>query len=159
MENLFLKRSLAYIIDIIAISALSALVMLVQIFVYNKFAQTFSLSPWLERNENSRKLYFHFTTFVVFTAYMWLAPWLSSGLTLGKLICKIKIHFPQSPSGKDFFMRSLAYQISYILFGIGFLLPWFRRDNKTLHDIICKSFVLPIKNNLSTTAEKAKIAA
>jgi len=40
------------------------------------------------------------------------------------------------------FVRAIAYNASYFIFGLGFLLPLFRKDKATLHDLISRTQVL-----------------
>ncbi|MCC6276574.1 MAG: RDD family protein [Oligoflexia bacterium] len=62
------------------------------------------------------------------------------GNTLGKNLLGLVII--KNSTGKrlsliDSYWRSLAYLLSSWTYMVGFMLPWFRKDKRALHDLVC----------------------
>lgn len=67
------------------------------------------------------------------------------GNTLGKHLLQIQAVTDQDQkyiNGSQAFLRSLGYVLSSSTYMVGFVLPLFRKDKKSLHDLICNTHVL-----------------
>lgn len=140
------KRAIAYGLDILLIGMISAMVHFAFFALYKNLIPTFGLvplegkSPWLIVATKQ------FLRIVVFTAYFTLSYWYLNGRSLGKLACKIRIiinsELNEEWSLSEAFLRAACYQASYLIFGLGFLLPLWREDKKCLHDLLSKTSVV-----------------
>ncbi len=69
----------------------------------------------------------------------------SKGATPGKKLLHIKVVDAktfQDISNKQAITRSLGYIPSTLLFGVGFLMVLFRKDKKSLHDLLAQTAVI-----------------
>jgi uncharacterized RDD family membrane protein YckC len=142
-----LVRTLAYLIDIVLIGVTTALVTHAFLYLYQSNAQSFGLSPLRLRNSFHLELFKQAVGLVVFTSYMALSLWYSNGFTYGKYLLKLKVVHENGQevwSLGQAFLRAIAYQVSYLIFGLGFALSFIRKDKKALHDLLSKSKVVAI---------------
>jgi uncharacterized RDD family membrane protein YckC len=139
-----LIRFAAYFIDLILIGTLSALVTVSFSVIYAKFSASLGLVAFQDRNPIHIKLFNDVVMMIVFSAYMCLSLWYSNGSTVGKKLLKLKVVLSSGQQNWSFsqaLARSCAYSLSYLLLGAGFALALVRKDKKSLHDLVSKSFV------------------
>lgn len=138
-------RAIAYILDITLIGITTAVLNFLFLYSYVKLGVHFGLAPLSERNVMHIYFFKQIVGFIVFASYMSLSLWWLDGQTLGKKLLKIRV-ISEKPDVHWTFMHSLkraiAYQLSYMLVGFGFALAFFRKDGKTLHDLLCNHKVV-----------------
>ena len=79
----------------------------------------------------------------VFYSYFWIA---NKGQTLGMQAWKIQlISNKNGLSVKDCLYRCFISVISFLIFGIGYFLILFRKDNKSLADLLTKTQIIDLK--------------
>lgn len=89
------------------------------------------------------------SSLIVLLSYFSLATAIY-GQTVGKYLMGLKILKNNQPLNlRDSLYRTLAYFLSSSTYLIGFILPWFRADGRTLHDLLCDTDVVlvPEQNN------------
>ncbi len=78
-----------------------------------------------------------------FYTYFWLS---NNGQTLGMQAWKIQlISNNNGLSVKDCLYRCFISVISFLIFGIGYFLILFRKDNKSLSDLLTKTQIIDLK--------------
>ena len=78
-----------------------------------------------------------------FYTYFWLS---NNGQTLGMQAWKIQlISNKNGLSVKDCLYRCVISVISFLIFGIGYFLILFRKDNKSLADLLTKTQIIDLK--------------
>ena len=78
-----------------------------------------------------------------FYTYFWLS---NNGQTLGMQAWKIQlISNNNGLSVKDCLYRCVISVISFLIFGIGYFLILFRKDNKSLADLLTKTQIIDLK--------------
>ena len=78
-----------------------------------------------------------------FYTYFWLS---NNGQTLGMQAWKIQlISNNNGLSVKDCLYRCFISVISFLIFGIGYFLILFRKDNKSLADLLTKTQIIDLK--------------
>lgn len=129
-----LKRFLAFVID----SFLIVPIYLILIYILDIFSLDLNLNMLLIKNflYNPLFLIFIFVTWIIF-----------KGQSIGQIIMNIKI---ESMDKKDitfiqYFLRLIGWLASNITFGIGFLVMFFNKDRRTLHDLTSKCKVIDLK--------------
>ena len=98
-----------------------------------------------EENKFASLIQFLIITFSgpCFYAYFWLA---NNGQTLGMQAWKIQlISNKNGLSVKDCLYRCVISVISFLIFGIGYFLILFRKDNKSLADLLTKTQIIDLK--------------
>ena len=82
------------------------------------------------------------------------------GNTVGKRIMNIKVvkELADRPlTLGEAYWRSLAYLMSSWTYMIGFILPWFRKDKKALHDLLCGTRVVQRAKNEELTEHQLEL--
>lgn len=98
-----------------------------------------------EENKFASLIQFLIITFSgpCFYTYFWLA---NNGQTLGMQAWKIQlISNNNGLSVKDCLYRCFISVISFLIFGIGYFLILFRKDNKSLADLLTKTQIIDLK--------------
>ena len=98
-----------------------------------------------EENKFASLIQFLIITFSgpCFYTYFWLA---NNGQTLGMQAWKIQlISTNNGLSVKDCLYRCFISLISFLIFGIGYLLILFRKDNKSLADLLTNTQIIDLK--------------
>lgn len=137
-------RTLATLIDCVAIGFLN---MVLSFALFGKFSSGLSLnmdfSSYLTEAGRSFIL-----NFLIGMSYETILIGYN-GQTLGKLLTRIKVINLDGTqiSYKRAFGRYWAKILSGLTFGIGFLLVVFRKDKRSLHDLIVKTKVSKIVKN------------
>jgi uncharacterized RDD family membrane protein YckC len=140
----FLTRAGAFFIDIFAVSLISAFICFALFVFYQK---THLVNGWPSLGTRPRfaiEAFKNAVNLIIFMSYFPLCYWWTNGRTLGKKIFGIRVVSNKEAelSLRTSFIRSCAYQLSYLALGIGFMLPLFRADKRTLHDIISGTEVI-----------------
>ena len=98
-----------------------------------------------EENKFASLIQFLIITFSgpCFYTYFWLS---NNGQTLGMQAWKIQlISNKNGLSVKDCLYRCFISVISFLIFGIGYFLILFRKDNKSLADLLTKTQIIDLK--------------
>ena len=98
-----------------------------------------------EENKFASLIQFLIITFSgpCFYTYFWLT---NNGQTLGMQAWKIQlISTNNGLSVKDCLYRCFISLISFLIFGIGYLLILFRKDNKSLADLLTNTQIIDLK--------------
>ena len=98
-----------------------------------------------EENKFASLIQFLIITFSgpCFYTYFWLS---NNGQTLGMQAWKIQlISNNNGLSVKDCLYRCFISVISFLIFGIGYFLILFRKDNKSLSDLLTKTQIIDLK--------------
>jgi len=98
-----------------------------------------------EENKFASLIQFLIITFSgpCFYTYFWLA---NNGQTLGMQAWKIQlISNNNGLSVKDCLYRCFISIISFLIFGIGYFLIFFRKDNKSLADLLTNTQIIDLK--------------
>ena len=98
-----------------------------------------------EENKFASLIQFLIITFSgpCFYTYFWLS---NNGQTLGMQAWKIQlISNKDGLSVKDCLYRCVISVISFLIFGIGYFLILFRKDNKSLADLLTKTQIIDLK--------------
>ena len=98
-----------------------------------------------EENKFASLIQFLIITFSgpCFYTYFWLS---NNGQTLGMQAWKIQlISNNNGLSIKDCLYRCFISVISFLIFGIGYFLILFRKDNKSLADLLTKTQIIDLK--------------
>ena len=98
-----------------------------------------------EENKFASLIQFLIITFSgpCFYTYFWLS---NNGQTLGMQAWKIQlISNNNGLSVKDCLYRCFISLISFLIFGIGYLLILFRKDNKSLADLLTNTQIIDLK--------------
>ena len=98
-----------------------------------------------EENKFASLIQFLIITFSgpCFYTYFWLS---NNGQTLGMQAWKIQlISNKNGLSVKDCLYRCVISVISFLIFGIGYFLILFRKDNKSLADLLTKTQIIDLK--------------
>ena len=98
-----------------------------------------------EENKLASLIQFLIITFSgpCFYTYFWIA---NNGQTLGMQAWKIQlVSNNKELSVKDCLYRCFISVISFLIFGIGYFLILFRKDNKSLADLITKTQIIDLK--------------
>ena len=98
-----------------------------------------------EENKLASLIQFLIITFSgpCFYTYFWIA---NNGQTLGMQAWKIQlVSNNKELSIKDCLYRCFISVISFLIFGMGYFLILFRKDNKSLADLITKTQIIDLK--------------
>ena len=98
-----------------------------------------------EENKFASLIQFLIITFSgpCFYTYFWLS---NNGQTLGMQAWKIQLVSNNNGlSVKDCLYRCFISVISFLIFGIGYFLILFRKDNKSLSDLLTKTQIIDLK--------------
>ena len=98
-----------------------------------------------EENKLASLIQFLIITFSgpCFYTYFWIA---NNGQTLGMQAWKIQlVSNNKELSVKDCLYRCFISVISFLIFGIGYFLILFRKDNKSLADLLTKTQIIDLK--------------
>jgi uncharacterized RDD family membrane protein YckC len=136
---LFALRAGAYLMDLLAIYALTVVTMFLVVAVYGlwRFGGDEAMMKDL-LSSSSTALFVQISHAVFYFAYFTIAHWYF-GRTFGKLAFGLNLLHQGKP--EIGLLRSLGRSLAYVVsgqltLGVGFLLPLFRKDGRTLHDII-----------------------
>lgn len=144
-KSLFFRRAAAYLADLLVVYGLVVGVLLACIFVYGtvKYGGDTLMLKSLANAKSTRTFTF-WAHAMLYLSYFTLCHWYA-GRTLGKWVMGLRVVRAENHAELSFgqsLVRSLAYLVSgQLTLGIGFLLPVFRRDGKTLHDILTGTIV------------------
>ncbi len=85
-------------------------------------------------------LIIYFAWLFVYFAYSWAA----SGKTLGMAFLGVRVVSADGAdaSGRQAVIRTLAFPLSFLVFGLGFLMMLVQRDRRALHDLIAGTAVV-----------------
>lgn len=143
----FIPRVLATLVDSIILLALN-LLLLSPVFLVLLFREAFQSADLLRDWAFLGILVG--CGLMIFGANLWyvVGGWARTGRTPGKALLRLSI-VPAGPSASSTgiglqraFVRFLAYNLSGILLGTGFLLVLFRKDRRALHDLLAGTRVV-----------------
>lgn len=138
------RRFLAYLIDLLAIMAIVVVTLLVTIFTYGawKYAGDERMIKDLVASPQTAA-FAQVAHAVFYFSYFTLAHWYF-GQTVGKWVTGVEVkHHRHGLSLSRSVLRSFGYLLSgSFTFGLGYLPALFRRDERTLHDIIADTDVV-----------------
>ena len=132
----FFKRVFSLIYDSLAVIGVMLSLSLLLVLVYGGTT---------EENKLASLIQFLIITFSgpCFYTYFWLA---NNGQTLGMQAWKIQlISNNNGLSVKDCLYRCFISVISFLIFGIGYFLILFRKDNKSLSDLLTNTQIIDLK--------------
>lgn len=139
-KPLFFRRAAAYLADLLVVYALVVGTLVACIFLYGalKYNGDAVMLKALFNAKSTRAFTF-WAHAMLYLSYFTICHWYA-GRTLGKWVMGIRVARAENGADLSFgqsLARSLAYLVSgQLTLGIGFLLPVFRRDGKTLHDLL-----------------------
>ncbi len=94
--------------------------------------------------------------------YFTLSVYLTNGLTVGKIICRIRIMSLVNYRVNLWhsFERAIGYAVSALEFGFGFFQYFIRSDRRTIHDRIAETIVVaePVKKKLPKRKKKKRMS-
>ncbi|MFI5066640.1 MAG: RDD family protein, partial [Streptosporangiales bacterium] len=130
------SRFLAYVTDVAVGTAVYTLAVAGAGFVVSVI--TSQSVSWNRANIVVEILYFAWM--FLYFAYSWAA----SGRTLGMAALGVKVVSADGAdaSGRQAVIRTLAFPLSFLLFGLGFLGIVVQRDRRALHDLIAGTAVV-----------------
>lgn len=144
---LFYRRVGAYLLDLLVVYlfAVATVVFFVAVYSIWNYAGDARILKSIAASEEVR----HFARFshvILLLSYFTLAHWYF-GKTVGKWALGLEL---KSKHGELSFWKSSSRTILFFLtgnltFGLGFLLPVFRKDGKTLHDLLCHTDVVKLE--------------
>ena len=131
-----MSRGVAFTIDVFVIALLFALGGRVVEYVLSVLLREqvlLSESSWVSR-----------IALVVWVFFYCAYPLAASGHTLGMAIVGVRAVRADGRdlNGRHAVVRVLAFPLSFLLFGLGFLLILLRRDRRALHDVIGSTSVV-----------------
>lgn len=140
----FARRALAYLADLAVIYAIAVVTLITCVALYGqvKYGGDPRLMKALAAAPSTR-LFTFWAHAAIFVSYFTIAQWYS-GRTVGKFLCGLSVtglngeglSFGQSAG------RALGYIVSgQLTLGLGFMLPFFRRDGRALHDLLARTRV------------------
>lgn len=159
IPSLFFKRVAAYLLDLFAVYLFVVATVFFCVTVYaiwNYAGDATILKSMAASKEVS--LFARLSHVILLFSYFTLAHWYF-GKTLGKWALGLTV---KSAHGELSFLKAFSRTILFFLtgnltFGLGFLVPVFRKDGRTLHDILCHTDV--IDQNAKSAPSEEKIAA
>ena len=136
----FFKRIFSLIYDTLAVIGITFSLSLLLALINGPI-------DWDNFDKNSLASWIQFLIFVFsgpcFYTYFWLA---NNGQTLGMQAWKIQlISNNNGLSVKDCLYRCFISIISFLIFGIGYFLILFRKDNKSLADLLTNTQIIDLK--------------
>ena len=162
-----LTRTIAFFLDIFLVFLLS-LAMVAAIYpegmeTFQAFSEQAAntsnlkgIESEIKENEELRKFasLITSTSFLIMLLYFSVAEALLSGATLGKKIFNLRTAYrdsPRIPPLGQLFIRAFIKTFTFFCFGVNFLfiffgnflIAYFRRDRRTLHDLLTKTSVVP----------------
>lgn len=146
-NSTFARRAAAYIVDLVAIYILVVTTMFISVMAFGlwQYSGDEKMLKAMMADPNTR-IFAQLAHGILYFSYFTIAHWYF-GRSIGKLFFGLKIHY-RGQTELGFFHslgRALAYTVSgQLTLGIGFMLPLFRQDGRTLHDIICNTDVRPL---------------
>ncbi len=150
-RKLFYRRAAAYLLDLTFIYAFTVTTMIgfVSLYVHIRLDGDLTQLPMVV-NHPQTKFIARLANALYYFSYFTLAHWYF-GQTFGKWWFRLQTR-NQDGSGMTF-LRSLARSFSYLLsgqltLGIGFLIALFRKDGKTLHDLLTTTCVIDTRPQL-----------
>lgn len=156
---LFYRRVGAYLLDLLVIYlfAVATVVFFVAVYSIWNYAGDARILKSIAASEEVR----HFARFshvILLLSYFTLAHWYF-GKTVGKwaLGLELKSHHGEISVWKSASRTVLFFLTGNLTFGLGFLLPVFRKDGRTLHDLLCHTDV--VKKEMNTEIQEHKEAA
>jgi uncharacterized RDD family membrane protein YckC len=149
--GVFSKRVAAFGVDMGLIALLQVSVGGASIKFYELLCQYWSMNPV----ESVELFMSQFSGGFFFISYFTFCQgYLHS--TAGKSLMKLQVYYGPHRTQltlKQAYFRSLGYILSSWTYGIGFILPFFRKDKLTLHDLLCNTRVVELKS----TAERNEL--
>ena len=144
-KNFMRKRVLAFCVDLYAILIIKVMMTL----AYTSFFKSFFFQlPAYKQKQMIEGIQWLdlLTTPIVFFTYFVLSYFSGEGKTIGKLMFKLTVVRPDLkndyfPTIKEALMRTLGYIVCYMTLGVLFLLPFIRKDRKSLSDIFSNTSV------------------
>ncbi len=129
----FLRRAIAFSIDLIIVQFLYLILFIVGTFAINLSLKEAAASA----TDVSMMVPFVSVWFFLFICYFTYFH-SKGGQTPAKMIIRIKVvtHEGTDPSTCRSFFRSLGYFMSCLFFGIGFLVVLFEKKGRGLHDML-----------------------
>jgi uncharacterized RDD family membrane protein YckC len=140
IPSILWKRAAAFCIDFCHVAFLQFTVGLVVMHFYRFICRRYGVSP----DGDVEDFLSEFLGAFFFVGYFTLSVGLF-GNTVGKRLLNIKIIFEgthRPPTLPQAYWRAMAYLMSSWTYAIGFILPWFRKDMKALHDLLCNTRVV-----------------
>jgi uncharacterized RDD family membrane protein YckC len=136
------KRTIAYFIDDIVVSLFLFIIFYEQLIsIYVELQNSMDFTPmiiFLEQNS----IVFILLRIVYQTFFVW-----QNGMTLGKMVTKIKVVEKESGNIPQFqiaFLRSTLRIISDSIFYLGYIFAYFNPLVQTLHDKLAKTIVVDV---------------
>lgn len=141
----FLNRAIAYLFDLGVIYCLTLITAVAYVVAYTAIAKSGNWDA-MEAVGNSAKtsLFLKISHLFYYLSYFTITHWYF-GRTWGKWLLGLTVTFKDgaSLSFSRAIARSFLYLVSgQITLGVGFILPLFRKDGKTLHDLLANTQVL-----------------
>ena len=144
-KNFMRKRVLAFCVDLYAILIIKVMMTL----AYTSFFKSFFFQlPAYKQKQMIEGIQWLdlLTTPIVFFTYFVLSYFSGEGKTIGKLMFKLTVVRPDLkndyfPTIKEALMRTLGYCACYMTLGVLFLLPFIRKDKKSLSDLFSNTTV------------------
>lgn len=138
-RKLLWRRLMAFVADFFLIATLQFTLGFFTILLYRALCKRYGLSADVE----VEAFISEFCGAFFFIGYFTLSIGIF-GNTLGKSLCKIHVrkedgHRPLTLV--EAYWRSMGYLMSSWTYMIGFILPYFRKDMKALHDLLCGTLV------------------
>lgn len=151
----FSHRVFAYSIDLTAIAFLQVILGGMTIKYYEYLCRRFGAPA----DFDVASFLSQFCGAFFFVGYFTFVQGLS-GTTIGKRFFKIQVvdGITHKPVGiKKAYWRSLAYVLSSWTYCVGFILPLFRKDKLTLHDLLCNTLVVSKGKNAEQTSPQLEL--
>jgi uncharacterized RDD family membrane protein YckC len=153
---LFYKRVAAYLLDLFAVYLFVVATVFFCVFIYAvwTFAGDATILKSLAGSPQV-STFARLSHVILLFSYFTLAHWYF-GKTFGKWALGLEV---KSAHGELGFFKALARTLLFFLtgnltFGLGFLVPVFRKDGRTLHDLLCHTDVISKKGHSEPMVEK-----
>jgi len=136
------KRTMAYFIDDIVVSLLLFIIFYDQLLsIYSQLQGSIDFMPMVNFLEDNT-IVFILLRIVYQAFFVW-----QNGMTLGKMIVKIKvveIDSGEKPSLQVALLRATLRIVSDSIFYLGYILAYFNPLAQTLHDKLAKTIVVDV---------------
>ncbi len=157
---LFFKRVAAYLLDLFAVYLFVVATVFFCVILYAVLNYAGD-ATMLKSMANSKEVsaFARLSHVILLFSYFTLSHWYF-GKTLGKWALGLEV---KSAHGELSFLKAFSRTVLFFLtgnltFGLGFLVPVFRKDGRTLHDMICHTDVID-QNAKRAPSNEENIAA
>jgi uncharacterized RDD family membrane protein YckC len=160
VSPIFLKRVGAYFIDLAVVYLFAVATIFFCVLVYSiwNYAGDARILKSIALSDEVRN-FARVSHIILLVSYFTLAHWYY-GKTVGKWAVGLELKLRSGEIGilRSFSRTLLFFLTGNLTFGLGFLVPLFRKDGKTLHDIICHTEVLPAQKAPSASEDLSEAA-